>query len=121
MSRPRASLAVYLLVAAAASNASAQTADRIWYGGPILTMNDAAMRAEAVAEKGGTIIAIGKAADVMKHKGPSTEMADLEGRTMVPGLVDAHGHIVVGGLQALSANLLAPPDGEVTDIASLQQ
>jgi hypothetical protein len=34
--------------------------------------------------------------------------------------VDAHGHMVVGGIQALSANLLAPPDGEVTDIASLQ-
>ena len=121
MSRPRASVAVYLLVAAAASNAAAQTADRIWHGGPILTMNDAAMRAEAVAEKGGKIIAVGKAADVMKHKGPNTEMVDLEGRTMVPGFVDAHGHIVVGGLQALSANLLAPPDGKVQDIASLQQ
>ena len=123
MPRPRlqASLLVCLLVAAAASTAAAQTADRIWHGGPVLTMNDAAMRAEAVAEKGGTIIAVGKAADVMKHKGPNTEMVDLKGRTLVPGFVDAHGHIVVGGLQALSANLLAPPDGKVQDIASLQQ
>jgi hypothetical protein len=46
---------------------------------------------------------------------------DLKGRTLVPGFVDAHGHMVVGGLQALSANLLAPPDGQVQDIASLQQ
>ena len=46
---------------------------------------------------------------------------DLKGQTLVPGFVDAHGHIVVGGLQALSANLLAPPDGKVQDIASLQQ
>ena len=46
---------------------------------------------------------------------------DLKGRTLVPGFVDAHGHVVVGGLQALSANLLAPPDGKVRDIASLQQ
>jgi hypothetical protein len=123
MPRPRlqASLLVCLLVAAAASTAAAQTADRIWHGGAVLTMNDAAMRAEAVAEKGGTIIAVGKAADVMKHKGPTTEMVDLKGRTLVPGFVDAHGHIVVGGLQALSANLLAPPDGKVQDIASLQQ
>ena len=48
-------------------------------------------------------------------------MVDLGGRTLVPGFVDAHGHVVVGGLQALSANLLAPPDGKVQDIASLQQ
>src|SRR5271166_6160714 len=34
-------------------------ADHIWSGGPILTMSDAAMRAEAVAEKGGKIIAVG--------------------------------------------------------------
>jgi predicted amidohydrolase YtcJ len=40
---------------------------------------------------------------------------------MLPGFVDSHGHVVFGGLQALSANLLAPPDGEVTDIASLQE
>jgi len=38
---------------------------------------------------------------------------------MLPGFVDSHGHAVMGGLQALSANLLAPPDGEVKDIASL--
>lgn len=40
---------------------------------------------------------------------------------MLPGFVDSHGHVVMGGLQALSANLLAPPDGEVKDIASLQE
>ena len=40
---------------------------------------------------------------------------------MLPGFVDAHGHVMGGGLQALSANLLSPPDGEVRDIASLQQ
>jgi predicted amidohydrolase YtcJ len=44
---------------------------------------------------------------------------DLKGRALVPGFVDAHGHIVNGGLQALSANLLAPPDCKVQDIPSL--
>jgi predicted amidohydrolase YtcJ len=84
-------------------------------------MNDAAMRAEAVAEKGGKIIAVGSAADVMKLKGDKTKVIDLGGKTMLPGFFDAHGHMFIGGLQALSANLLAPPDGTVTDIASLQQ
>jgi predicted amidohydrolase YtcJ len=53
-------------------------------------------------------------------RGNQTEDFDLAGRTMLPGFVDSHGHVVMGGLQALSANLLAPPDGNVTDIASLQ-
>ena len=97
------------------------TAHRIWSGGPILTMNDAAVRAEAVAEKGGKIVAVGPVAEVMKLKGASTQTIDLAGRTMLPGFVDAHGHMFVGGVQALSANLLAPPDGNVTDIASLQK
>ena len=98
-----------------------ETADRIWSGGPILTMNDAAMNAEAVAEKDGRIIAVGTEAEVMAHRGDGTELIDLDGQTMLPGFVDSHGHVILGGLQALSANLLAPPDGEVTDIASLQQ
>jgi predicted amidohydrolase YtcJ len=84
-------------------------------------MNDKAIRAEAVAVANGRILAVGSSSDVMKLKGPGTQLVDLAGRTLVPGFVDAHGHIVVGGLQALSANLLAPPYGEVRDIASLQQ
>lgn len=103
------------------TGALAQPADRIWSGGPILTMNDAAMRAEAIAERDGRIVAVGTRDAVMQLRGADTELIDLGGRALLPGFVDAHGHVVMGGLQALSANLLAPPDGEVTDIASLQQ
>ena len=84
-------------------------------------MNDKAMRAEAIAVADGKIRAVGRRSAVMKLKGPSTQLVDLKGQTLVPGFVDAHGHIVFGGLQALSANLLAKPDGEVRDIATLQQ
>lgn len=84
-------------------------------------MNDAALRAEAIAEKGGRIVAVGARDEVMRFKGERTELIDLGGRTLLPGFVDAHGHMFLGGVQALSANLLAPPDGTVTDIASLQQ
>ena len=101
--------------------AAQETADRIWSGGPIITMNDKAMRAEAVAERGGKIVAVGSKASVMKLRGSNTQVIDLKGRAMLPGFVDAHGHVFVGGVQALSANLLAPPDGNVKDIASLQK
>jgi hypothetical protein len=120
---PPTRLVLSVLLAAsslAATPASSETADRIWSGGTILTMNDAAPRAAAIAERDGRIVAVGSEAEVMALKGPSTRMIDLGGRTLLPGFVDAHGHMMMGGLQALSANLLAPPDGEVRDIASLQ-
>ena len=97
-----------------------ETADTIYLGGPILTINDKAPRAEAVAVADGMILAVGDRENVMAHQGAGTEIFDLEGRAMLPGFVDSHGHAVMGGLQALSANLLAPPDGEVKDIANLQ-
>ncbi len=103
----------------AGTPAMAQQADRIWSGGPILTMNDRAMRAEAIAEAGGKILAVGPKSEVMKLKGANTQLIDLKGQTMVPGFVDPHGHIFLGGLQALSANIQSPPDGKVTDIPSL--
>ena len=99
----------------------AQTADAIYHNGSILTIDDAYPKAEAVAVKGGTILAVGKNDEVLKSKGDSTKLIDLGGKTLIPGFVDAHGHVFMGGIQALSANLLAPPDGEVKDIASLVQ
>ncbi len=116
---PRIAVVFSLLLVS--SCALAQSADRIWSGGTILTMNDGAMRAEAIAERDGRIVAVGTESEVMELRGQDTRLIDLEGRTLLPGFVDAHGHVVMGGLQALSANLLAPPDGEVVDIASLQE
>jgi predicted amidohydrolase YtcJ len=83
-------------------------ADRIWTGGTILTMNDAAMRAEAVAEKDGRILAVGAAADGdgapgRRHRGDRPRRPRA-----AAGLRGRHGHVFMGGLQALSANMLAP-------------
>ena len=95
-------------------------ADTIYSGGPILTINDEQPTAEAVAVRNGRIIAVGALSDIAAHQGDATELFNLDGRAMLPGFVDSHGHAVMGGLQALSANLLAAPDGKVTDIPSLQ-
>lgn len=100
---------------------SAEIADAIYQGGSIITIDDAQPKAEAVAVKGGRILAVGTKEDVFKSKGAATKVIDLTGKTMLPGFVDAHGHVFMGGIQALSANLLAPPDGEVKDLVSLVQ
>jgi predicted amidohydrolase YtcJ len=96
-------------------------ADTIYFGGSIITVNDAQPTAEAVAVKDGTILAVGFDIDIEKlHKGPKTEMVDLAGKTLVPGFFDAHSHFSQVGLQAISANLLPPPDGPVRSIPQLQ-
>ena len=71
--------ALAALVSVAPRAFAADVADIIYSGGPILTMDDAAPRAEAVAVKGGRIIAAGSAADVMKLKGENTKLVDLGG------------------------------------------
>jgi hypothetical protein len=109
------------VVRAMPSRAQEGPADRIFVGGPVLTMNDAQPRAEAVAVKDGKIIAVGTVDEIMALKGEATEVTELDGRALLPGFFDAHGHVFVGGIQALTANMLAPPDGDVTDIASLQK
>ena len=107
------------LLASNGSHAQA-IADTIYSGGPILTINDEQPVAEAVAVANGRIIAVGTQEDMAAHRSGKTRQFDLGGRAMLPGFVDSHGHVVFGGIQAMSANLLAPPDGAVTDIASLQ-
>lgn len=107
-----------LLVAMAAPVAPAET---VYRGGTIITVNDAQPVAEALAVAGGKIIAVGSEAEVMKHRDGRTKVVDLGGKTLMPGFLDSHGHVTLGGLQALSANLLSPPDGDVVDIPSLVQ
>ncbi|NVK43724.1 MAG: amidohydrolase [Oceanospirillaceae bacterium] len=107
-------------VLASSMAAAQEVADTIYLGGSILTINDSQPTAEAVAVKDGYILAVGDLAEVTAYQNSKTKVFDLGGRSMLPGFVDSHGHVVMGGLQALSANLLSPPDGEVVDIASLQ-
>ncbi|MFZ9850969.1 MAG: amidohydrolase, partial [Vulcanococcus sp.] len=93
---------------------SSAAADLIVYGGPILTMEASQPRAEAIAIAGGQILAVGATASVMAHAGADTQKIDLAGRTLLPGLIDAHGHFA-NALQVVGwANIQRPPAGPVT-------
>ncbi|MBA8614026.1 MULTISPECIES: amidohydrolase [Gammaproteobacteria] len=96
-------------------------ADRIYVGGDIITVNDSDLTAEALAIKNGRILAVGKESELMKLRDDKTKIVDLDGKTMIPGFIDGHGHVFTTGIQALSANLLSDPDGNVNSIASLQE
>jgi hypothetical protein len=65
-------------------------ADAIYTGGDIITVNDKQPAAEALAVKGGRILAVGTRADIEKaHKGTSTRVVDLGGKALLPGFLDA--------------------------------
>ena len=107
------------MVLAVTRIALAAPADRIIYGGPIVTVNPAQPEAEAVAITAGKIVAVGGETEVMKHKGEATEVIDLGGRTLVPGFVDGHSHffsLVDVQTQALCAS---PPAGQCRSVADV--
>lgn len=107
------------LLTATQSLSAADSADVVFLNGNVLTMDDLQPSADAVAVKDGTIVAVGKKADVMKFAGNGTKEIYLDGKTLIPGFVDSHGHAWMIGFQALTANLLPPPDGTGKDIDSL--
>ena len=95
--------------------------DQIYFNGDILTMeSEQPTYVEAIVVKAGRIVMAGTQKEAIKWKGEQTEWIDLKGQTLLPGFIDAHGHVWNAGFQAVSANLLAPPDGVTKDIAALQ-
>ena len=71
--------------------------DLVLHGGKIVTVDDAFSYAEAVAITGDRIQAVGDNASIQALAGPETELVDLKGKTVVPGLADDHFHSVGGG------------------------
>jgi predicted amidohydrolase YtcJ len=101
----------------ASSDANGAGADMIIIGGPVVTMaGDTPVTAEAVVIDNGRITFVGSAAEAMKAKAADTKVKDLGGKTLMPGFIDGHAHAQQFGTQAIGANLLAPPDGEVNTI-----
>ena len=64
-----------------------------------------AQRAEAMAIRADRIIAVGSDADILKWKGPETNVVDLQGRFVMPGFNDAHVHLTEAGLKKLTVDL----------------
>ena len=117
---PAIAVAVATALACTRGPAPAQTADAIYTGGDIVTVNDAQPTAEAVAVKGGRILAVGVRAEVERaHKGTTTQVVDLGGKTLLPSFLDAHSHYINSLLVANQCKLYAPPSGPGKDVESI--
>ncbi len=106
-------------LAVAAATALACGSEPILYrGGPVLTVDADDRVVEALLVDGERIVAAGSEAE-LRARTPDAHVVELEGRALVPGFVDAHGHFPGEGLSALAANLNSPPIGPVRTIDEL--
>lgn len=81
------------------SNQGSDTsADAIFFGGDIITVDDTNPIAEALAIEGEKIVAVGPREEALRLKGSKTKMVDLEGRTLMPGLIEPHSHPIISAL-----------------------
>ena len=93
---------------------------KLYVGGSIVTMDPQNRVVEALAVDGDRIVSTGSRAELRAWaEDAGAEVIDLEGRTIVPGFIDAHGHFPGAGLTAVFVDLNSPPIGSVESIENL--
>lgn len=89
-------------------------ADLILHNGRIVTADARFTIAEAISIEKGRIVRVGSNAAVLKDRTASTQVVDLKGRMVLPGLIDAHVHALGAGLSEFKRKL--PPLNSIADI-----
>jgi len=117
--------------ASSQSSKPSEPVDRIFVNGDVLpgaviliTKNGATLsirgmalqRAQAIAVSGERIVAVGTNEEIQKLKGKHTEVVDLKGHFVMPGVNDAHMHLAAGGMEKLNVDLVG-----VKSLAEMQQ
>jgi predicted amidohydrolase YtcJ len=87
------------------ARAKVPPADLVFKNGNIYTVNERQPTAEAVAVKGDRIVFVGSNRGAEKYVGNNTRVIDLNGKTMVPGVTDAHHHLSGVGFREMTLNL----------------
>lgn len=102
-SRSATMLLVALLLPGCAADAPTDAADLVLHGGRVLTMDEQRPRASAVAVRGERIVGVGTLEELRPLIGGGTELRDLEGRTVIPGINESHIHVRDLGFQQSTA------------------
>ncbi len=115
---PTQAVAATAPAATATSLPAAEMADLVLLGGKVITIDPADAIVQAVAIRGGHIQAVGTDEQIRAMVGPATQMIELKGRAVTPGLIDAHCHLQIQGLMnSWYVPFLAP---EVKTMADLR-
>ena len=93
--------AILVLSACAEPEPAVQPADLVLLNGAIYTLQPSAPWAEALAIRDGRIVAVGGNAEVERYRSTATEVVDLDGNMVMPGIVDAHVHPIRGAAKNL--------------------
>ncbi|MDB2384427.1 amidohydrolase [Endozoicomonas sp.] len=96
-------------------------AQQVFLNGTILTMNDRNEIAEAVLVEDGRILSVGSESEILALSDFNASTIDLEGKTLMPGFIEAHGHFPESGLKAIAVDLNSPPIGETLSIKDVAQ
>ena len=90
----------------------------LFVNGKVLTGDLEKSTASAVAIHNGKVAAVGSDSDVLEWKSRATEVVDLAGRTVAPGLNDAHCHPMYTGFSLMQVNASSPPNRNIADIVA---
>lgn len=74
------------------AGSAAEAPDLILHHGKVITVNAAFDIVEALAVKGERVVAVGRDAEILRLRGSGTRVVDLQGKTVLPGLIDSHVH-----------------------------
>jgi predicted amidohydrolase YtcJ len=98
-------LALITTFALASAQKNNDTADLVFKNGNIYTANERQPRAEAIAVRKDRIVFVGSNRDAQKYVGRTTRVVDLNGKTLLPGMTDAHHHLFGVGFREITLNL----------------
>lgn len=98
MTRTLVGIALGVIGLFSATPVWAQSADVVLLNGKVLTVDSQSSVREAIAVRGGRIAAVGTTSDIRRFAGPETRVVDLQGRTVIPGLIDSHLHAIRAAL-----------------------
>ncbi|MNO79059.1 N-substituted formamide deformylase precursor [compost metagenome] len=107
-----------LMVAVSFASLEAMAAtDLVLFNGKIFTADRNQPKVQALAVQDGKVLQVGSDAQIKALIESGTQVIDLGGKTLMPGLIDSHSHAIFGGLEMVSANMA----DEVVELDELEK